>query len=149
MGSVLPELIHIYRLQGLIHPLADLFRGDAQIFRCKGHILLHHIGDDLVVRVLKHHTHRAADVQQPVLIRSVNAVHVHLASAGQQDSVHMLGQGGFSAPVVPQDGYKGAFLDGQIYAVQHHWGHPLGRRVGETEVFSFDDGVAHMIALSG
>ena len=61
----------------------------------------------------------------------------------------MLGQGGFSAPVVPQDGYKGAFLDGQIYAVQHHWGHPLGRRVGETEVFSFDDGVAHMIALSG
>ena len=43
--------------------------GNAQILRGEGHVLLHHVGNDLVIRVLEHHAHAAADLQQQGLVR--------------------------------------------------------------------------------
>ena len=141
MGSVLPELIHPHRTQGVVHPLPDLGGGDPQVLRCEGYILLHHVGDDLVVRVLEHHAHRAPDVQQAVLIHSVDAIHIHFAAAGQEDGVHVLGEGGFAAAVVAQNSHKSALLDGQVHPVQHNGGDALGGGVGEAESFRADDRV--------
>ena len=83
MGGMFPVLIHIHLLQGLVHPAADLGAGNAQILRAKCHILLHHIGNDLIVRVLKHHSHVPADHHEPRFIGSVDPADPHLSPGGQ------------------------------------------------------------------
>ena len=143
VGGVLPELVHAHRLQGVVHPAADLLRGHPQILRGEGHVLLHHVGYDLVVRVLEHHAHGAADVQQLLLVGGVHTVHIHLAPGGEQDGVEVLGQGGLAAAVVAQNGHKGALFNIQLDAVQHDGGHPLGGDIGEAHVLRFDDCVVH------
>ncbi len=80
MGRVGDKLAHTHGGQGIVHPAADLLRGHAQVLRGKGHVLLHHVGDDLVVRVLEHHAHPAADLQKQFLVGGVHALHVHLAA---------------------------------------------------------------------
>ncbi len=67
---------------------------------------------------------RCAHVQQPRLVGGVDAVHIHLPAGGQQNGVHMLGQGGLSPAVVAQHGHKAALLNLQIHPVQHRRGSP-------------------------
>ena len=93
-------LRHAHRPEGGVHPLPDLRRGNSQILRGEGHVLFHHAGHDLVVRVLEHHANLTADVQQQRLVGSVHAVHIHLAPAGQKNGVEVLGQSGFARAVV-------------------------------------------------
>ena len=64
MGRVADEFAHANSGQGIVYPLSNLLTGHPQVFRCEGHILLHHVGHDLVVRVLEHHAHPLADGQQ-------------------------------------------------------------------------------------
>ena len=99
MGCVLPVFIHIHLFQGIIHTPADNRTCHTQILRAKGHILLHHIGDNLVIRILKHHTHRSADLDQPVLVRSLHSKDGYTAAAGQQNRIEMFGQCGFSTAI--------------------------------------------------
>ena len=143
MRGVAGVRCHAHGGQRLIHPLADLGGGHAQVLRGEGHILLHHAGHDLVVRVLEHHAHPAADVQQGRLVGGVHAIHVHLAVGGQEDGVEVLGQGGLARAVVAQDGHEGAGLDGQADPVQHRGGHPLLGGIAEEQVLGFDDGFFH------
>ena len=49
-------------------------RLDAQVLRREGHVVLDDVRDNLVVRVLEHQAHRAPHLQQPVLVRGVDAV---------------------------------------------------------------------------
>ena len=88
--------------------------GHAQILRAKGHVLLHHVGNDLVVRVLENHTHAAADCHNSGQVGGVDAVHIHLSAGRQQDRIEVLCQGGFSAAVGAQDGHKAAAFNGKI-----------------------------------
>ena len=149
MRGVLPVFIHSHGLKGGVHPLADLRRRDPQIFGGKGHVLFHHIGYNLVVRVLEHHAYGAADVQQPGLVGGVHAAHPHLAPGGEQDGVHMLGQGGLAGAVVAQHGHEGARFDLQIHSVQHDGSQPLGDGIGEAQVVGFDDGAHVRCLVSG
>jgi hypothetical protein len=55
---------HIQGRQGMVDPFPDLRRGDPQVFRSESHILFHDGADQLVVRVLKNHSHPLADFQQ-------------------------------------------------------------------------------------
>ena len=137
MGGVAGVFAHAHGGQGLVHPLPDLGGGHAQILRAEGHVLLHHAGDNLVIRVLEHHAHPAADVQQELLVAGVHAVHVHLARCGQENGVEVLGQGGFPRPVVAQHRHKLPRPDGQGDPVQHRGGDALLGGVAEGEVFGF------------
>ena len=128
---MLPVVIHVHCLQGVVHPLAYFRRGDPQILRGKGHVLLHHVSYNLVVRVLEDHAYRPADVQQPAVVGGVDAVHIDRAPGGEKDGIHVLGQGGLAAAVVAQHGHEGALLNGQAHSVQHHRRDPLGGGVGE------------------
>ena len=119
MGGVLPVLVHPHLLQGLVHPAANLLGGDAQILRGEGHILLHHVCHNLIVRVLKHHAHGAADGNQVLLLPGVHAEHGHRPPLGQDDGVAVLGQGGFAAPVPAQHRHKGPLLHRQIQIPKH------------------------------
>ena len=139
MGGMLPKFIHTHRLQRVVHAPADLGGGDAEVFGGESHVLLHHVGDDLVIRVLKDHAHRAADIQQQIVVGGIHAADKYLAAGRQQNGVHMLGQCGLAGAVMPQHGDKGPLLDLQIHAVQHHGRDAFGSGVGEAEVLCLND----------
>ena len=138
MGGVAGKGCHAHGGQALVHPLADLRRGEAHVFAGKGHILLHHGGDDLVVGVLEDHPRRLAHVEEMGFVGGIHPAHKDFAPRGEQNGVHVLGQGGFPAAVVAQDGHEGALLKGKADAVQ---GEPaLFLVVGEAQVPGLDDG---------
>ena len=101
----------------VIHPAADFFRRHPKVFQGKGHILFHHGGNNLIVRVLKHHAHPLADVIQARLIRGGDALHRHGAAFRQQNGVEVLGQCAFSAAIGPQHRHKFAFFHGHAGSV--------------------------------
>ena len=148
MGGVAGKVAHPNGLKGRVHPAADLVGSHAQVFRGEGYVLLHNACHDLVVRVLEHHAHLAADVQQARLVGGVDAADRHRALGGQEDSVEMLGKGGLARAVVAQDGHEGAFLNGEVQVVQHGGGYPLLRCVAEGEVPHLYDGARHSYATS-
>lgn len=140
---MLPELVHSNGLQRVVHPAADLLGRDPQVLRSKGHILFHHVGYDLVIRVLEHHAHRTADGQEKLLVGGVHPVHIDLAPGGQEDRVEVLGQGGLAAAVVSQHCHEGALLNAQRDPVQHDGSHALGSDIGEADVLRMDDRIFH------
>ena len=142
MGGVAGELRHAHGGQSLVHPAADLGRGQPHVFTGKGHVLLHHVGNDLVVRVLKDHARRFADVKQPAFLFGVDAAHPDGAAGGQKNGVEVLCKGGFAAAVVAQHGGEGAFLNGEVHAVQRQAALFV---VAEGEVPGLNDG--HVICL--
>ena len=148
MGRVGNKGRHIHGGQGIVHPAADLLRGHSQVLRGKSHVLFHHVGDDLVVRVLEHHAYPAADLQKTFLVLGVHALHVHLAAAGQQDGVQAFGKGGFSGAVVPQHHHKASLFNGRVHAPQGQ-DRLLSflRRIGEFQGLCFDHS-RHVSSLS-
>ena len=119
MGGVFPVLIHIHRFQGLIHPFADFQRRNPQILRSKSHILLHHAGHQLVIRILLNQAYPAAHFKLPCLVLGIDTVDKHTAGGRQQHAVKKLGHCGLAAAVMPQKRYKFARLYGQIDPMQH------------------------------
>ena len=117
MGGVYTVLVHFHQLQGLIHSLTDLLGRDPQIFGSEGNVVLHDVGDDLVIGVLEHHAHGAADLQQLIGVGGVHACHVHLARGGLQDAVEVLGKGTLPRTVVPQNSHKAALFDVERYVL--------------------------------
>ena len=83
MRRLFPVLVNARHLHGVVDAGADLGRGHAQVFQRKGHVLFHHGGHDLIVRVLEHHAHLLADVIQVRLVRGVHALHQNGAGLGQ------------------------------------------------------------------
>ena len=71
MRCVAAVFIHADLPQRVIHPLADLRRGDAEVLRREGDVLLHDVGYDLVIRVLKRPCPTLlADLQQQRFVRA-------------------------------------------------------------------------------
>ena len=62
-------LVHAHGLERLVHAAAYLAALHAQVLRREGDVVLHDVGDYLVVRVLEDQADRAAHVQEPVLVR--------------------------------------------------------------------------------
>ena len=118
VGCPLPELVDAGHLHGLIHSAAHLVRRHTQVLQRKGHILFHHGGHDLVIRVLEHHAHRLADVVELAVVAGVHVFHIDLAAFRQQDGVEVLSQRGFAAAVGTQHGHELAALHACRYAVQ-------------------------------
>ena len=112
--------IHPHLPQRLIDAAANFIRRDAEVFRRERHVLLDHVRDDLVVRVLKHHADAAPDLQQQRLILRIHAPDVHATALRQQNGVKMLGERGLSAPVVPQHRHKAPLLDREVEIVKHN-----------------------------
>ena len=128
-------LVHSHRAQRVVHPPPDFLRRHAQILRRERHVLFHHIGDNLIVRVLEHHPHPLAHGQQQFLIPGVHSLHIDRPAGGQQHRVERLGQCGFTGTVMAQNHHKTAPRNLQIYAVQRDGLFPpLFRRIRETQI---------------
>ena len=67
MGRGLGKLAHAHGAEGRLHPADHFVLRHAQVFQPEGHILPHHVGHDLGIRVLEHHARMAADIPDPVL----------------------------------------------------------------------------------
>ena len=122
VGGVGAVLIHAHRLQALFHPFPYLLCGNAQILRAKSHVLLHDLSDDLVVRVLEHHSRSLAYLPHPLLLPCVYTVHPHRALGGLQYGVQMFGQRGLSRAVVPYDSYEIPPVNPERYIVYRFHG---------------------------
>ena len=133
MGAV---FVHADLLQGLVDTLADLRARHAEVFRGEGHVVLNHVGDKLVVRVLENHADAAADLKNLVLLAAVDAVDDDAAGIGREDRVHMLGERGFAAAVVAENGDEAALVDLKIYPAEAFEFVP---GIGEMHLFKADD----------
>ena len=146
MGAV---FVHADLLQSLVHALADLRARHAEVFRGEGHVVLNHVGDKLVVRVLEDHADAAADLKNLVLLAAVDPVDNDAAGIGREDRVHMLGKRGFTAAVMAEDGDKAALVDLEIYPAEAFQFVP---GVGEMHLFEADDAhivLSRLIILAG
>ena len=113
MGRVIAVMVHTHLFEGIIHPLADHRCGNTQVLRAKCHILLHHVGNDLVIGILENHPHSSAHSDQQLGVGGVHSADVHLSATGKQNAVKMLGKGGFSAAVAAKNSNKGALFYGK------------------------------------
>ena len=114
MRRMLAVGVHIHLLQCLIHPISNFRTGNSKIFRAKCHILFYHIGNDLIVGVLKYHSHIPANRHDPLLVGGIDSAHINLAPAGKQNRVEMLCQSGLSAAIGPKNCHKAALFYFQI-----------------------------------
>ena len=109
VGRTLAVHGHPHLLKAFIHPPPDLLCRDADIFRAKAHVLLHHISDNLVVRVLKYHPRRLSDLPQSLLIRCVEIGNPDCPLCREQNPVQMLGQRRFAGTVMSQHSVNSPF----------------------------------------
>ena len=109
--------IHPHCLEAFLHPFPNLFCRHSHILRSEAHILLHHLSDDLVVRILEHHPRSLAYVPDLRFIQSVHPVHPDGSLGRIQDSVNVLGQRGLPGTVMSQDGDKISLPHVQTYLV--------------------------------
>ena len=147
MRRVGDKLAHAHGGEGVIHLFPNFLRGHAQVLRGKGHVLLHHIGNNLVIRVLEHHAHPLADRQKQSLIRGIHSLYINLAAGGQQHRVEGLGQGGLSGAIMPQHHHKAALFNLHVYTVQgQDRGLPFLCRIGKAQLICLNHG-CHSVSL--
>ncbi len=129
-----PVVIHPHPAQGVVHPLTDFRRRNAEVFGRESHVILHHIRHDLIVRILKNHADRAAHIQYPGFVRGIYAAYRHLAGRGQEYGVEQLCQGAFTGAVMTQNHRKAAFFYFNINSGQRF---DLIARIGVVQAFRF------------
>ena len=91
MGTLLAEFLHADRLQGFVHPAADLRGLHAQVLRAERHVVLHDGRDELVVRILEHHAAAAADLPGVLRVSRGHAADEDLAGSRQKQRVAIAG----------------------------------------------------------
>ncbi len=136
MRGVHAVFIHADLPERRVDPLADLRARHAEVLRGEGNVVLHYVGDDLVVRVLEDHAHGAADGDQLLLVGRVHVLDPNLALRGDKDSVHVLGEGGFAGAVMPQHRHEAPLFDLEVNAPE---GLFLLIGIGIVYVFKTDD----------
>src|SRR5450759_1174831 len=111
------EVQHAHPVQGVAHPLVELVTADAQVGGTERHVLADSRHEQLVVRVLEHDAHPAADLAQ-IRIDHVHAGHGDGATPGGQDAVQVQHEGRLARPVRTEQGDPFATLDRQVDAVE-------------------------------
>ena len=110
-------LRHSYLLQSIVHPLPDLFRRHAQILRAEPDILFYHRCNDLIVRILKHHTCTLADIPQLIFVLRIPSSDPHRAASRNEKCIDVLGKRGFPRTIMSENRDKPAFLNLYIHLV--------------------------------
>ncbi|MPN11017.1 hypothetical protein SDC9_158315 [bioreactor metagenome] len=114
--------------------------GHAKVFKPESHILAHHGGDDLVIRVLEHHAAALADLPGIFIIRRIHAADKDLAGRRRIQAVEQLGDRRLAGAVVTKQGHKLAPLDIQADIVN---GELLALFIGKAQVLQADMGLTH------
>ena len=131
---------HAHGFEGPVHASADVPGRYAEVFKAKGAVLLHHGGDDLVVRVLEDHAASFAHFEAVFFLVRGDAVNPDLALLRDVEGVEQLGKRRFAAAVAAQHGHELAALHAQAHAGD---GFFLRALVAKLYIFYFNDGVSH------
>lgn len=139
MGRLVPEGCHAGADHGVLHPAADLRLGKSKIHRPEGDIPVHVGGEELIVRVLEHQPHPAAELRQiPAGIGNGRFVQENLARLRGEHTVEVEKQGGFACPVAAQN--TGDFSRFRSEGDSPQSGRAVGVGIGE---FPCLNGIAH------
>ena len=98
------KFIHADCLQAFLHTLPDLFRRNTQVLGSKADILLHDLTNNLVVRVLEHHSGGLPDIPQILLLSCIHPIYPDCSLCWKQNSIHVLGQCRFPGAIMSQNG---------------------------------------------
>ena len=107
---MLSVLIHPDSLEALFYPSPDFRCGNSHIFRTKADILLDHLSNDLIVRILKNHSRFLTDIPDTILILRVHAINPYRSLCGIQDRIDMLCKRRFAGTIMSQNGHKISLL---------------------------------------
>ena len=132
MRSALLVLLHAHHFQGLLHALQNFLPGHAKILRPEGDFLIHHRGDQLIVRVLEDHARRLPDGKLVFLFCRIHPGDFQPAGGWRIQRIDQPGKGGFAAAVVPEYDNELPFLHGKVDAVQ---GEVIGLILGDIGEF--------------
>ena len=114
--DALLESRHAYRGKAFVDAPADLRRGQGEVFRAEGHVLLHGHPDDLAVGVLEDHSHPSPDLPDFGGVRRLHSVHQNPPHRGKEQGVQVLDEGRLSAAVRTDEGRVGPFGEGHAEA---------------------------------
>ena len=117
VGRFLAVFPHAHSLKALFYPLPDLLGGDSDILRSESDVFLDDLRNDLIVRILKHHSGLSADLPQILLVFGVKSVYPDSSLSGKQERIDMLGESRFSGSVVSQYRYELSRLHIEVNAV--------------------------------
>ena len=102
-----------HALKRLAHARIHLVVLQPQVARPERYVLVHGLGEQLVLGILEHHADAAAQAGLAALVGNVGAHNQHLSRRGLQDAVHVLDDGGLAAARVPGDAQKLALMHGE------------------------------------
>ena len=106
-----PVLDHTDLCQGFLHSRPDFIGRNAHVFRAESDILLDDRSDNLVIRILKDHTCLLPNFPELRLLGGVDPVDPHSPLGREEQSVHVLGECGFSGSVMSEDRDEISFFD--------------------------------------
>ena len=118
MRRVQVIVIHPDHFERLIDAAADFFGLYTHIFRTKRRIFLYDGCDNLIIRILKHHTAGTANVPQLFFIHGIHSIHPDSAAGRQIDGVAHAGKRGFSRAVSAQNRGELSIWNCKIHTVQ-------------------------------
>ena len=136
---------HADFFERLIDAFPDFLRRKTEVFTAERHVFLDNRGDDLVVRILENHPDIPSR-RQNIRIGHVRRGHFlaaepELSRVGVIDHAQELGQCGLTAPVMTENGGKGAFFNFKGHIVQGTYRLAVGiGRIRERKMFGFYDG---------
>ena len=96
----------VHGRERLVAPFPNLVTAEAELERTEGHVVEHRGAEELDVRVLKHQADLAMEPEAILAgghSRHVPAECLHRASAGSDNAVEELEQGGLAAAIGPQE----------------------------------------------
>ena len=106
MGGFLSLLIHVYSIQGFVHPLSDFTRFHSQVLRSEGYVILHDGRYQLIVGVLENHARRLSDLPNLIRVRRIPTLNVNNSLRRYQETVYVFSQGGFTRAVSSDNSVK-------------------------------------------
>ena len=128
---------HFDRFQRGVDARANFHGRHAEVFRPEPNVLFHNGGHKLVIRVLKHHAHAAANLQRILFVAGVHAAHGHFSFGGEEQRVKEFTKRALAGTVVPDNRNDLAFLNGKADVFQRGL---LRTDILEPDVHEFYDG---------
>ena len=96
--------------EGVVYPLPDFISGKPDIFRPEADILFHNGRNNLIIRILKDHSHFSSDRENVLLLPTVHSRNQNRTFRRKLQGIEKLRQSRFSGAVMPQNTDEAPFL---------------------------------------
>ena len=119
MGGAFGKGLHPHHDERLINTLTDLRRGQPEVCRAEGHILFNGHANNLIIGVLKNHSHPAPDLFEVFVIPGIHSVNDNSPPARGKQRIQMLDQRGLTAAIGTDQGDMLPFVNFHMDILQN------------------------------